>query len=183
MIGSARRAPPEVGHNHRMLRDPSLIPLSHQHQHALALCVRIERAQVDDEADLQAWRREIDQIFIQEIQHHFAAEEAFLFPRAVEFGALTALVDELKAEHQSLRSDFAEAGAGTLDEHRLRDFARRLSGHIRKEERQLFEELQKLLSSEELKALGAQIEEALRAANTSCLLPNERTRLRSKDER
>ena len=28
-----------------MLRDKSLIPLSHQHQRALALCVRIDRAQ------------------------------------------------------------------------------------------------------------------------------------------
>ena len=27
-----------------MLRDPNLVPLSRQHQHALALCVRINRA-------------------------------------------------------------------------------------------------------------------------------------------
>ena len=26
-----------------MLRDRNLIPLSHQHQHALALCVRLDR--------------------------------------------------------------------------------------------------------------------------------------------
>lgn len=173
---------PDVRHNYSMLRDPSLIPLSHQHQHALALCVRIERAEVRGEDDLRAWRQEIDQIFAQEIRHHFAAEEAVLFPRAQEFDALITLVEELTAEHGSLRADFAAAGAGTLDERRLRDFAQRLAGHIRKEERRLFEELQKLLTGEELKELGRQIEEALKAVNTSCLLPNERTRLRPKDE-
>ena len=30
--------------NGSMLRDNNLIPLSHQHQHALALCVQIDRA-------------------------------------------------------------------------------------------------------------------------------------------
>jgi hemerythrin-like domain-containing protein len=34
-----------------MLRDKSLIPLSRQHQHALALCVRIERASPIPETD------------------------------------------------------------------------------------------------------------------------------------
>lgn len=171
-----------MGHNHSMLRNPSLIPLSHQHQHALALCVRIERAEVREDDDLRAWRHEIDQIFTLEIRHHFAAEEAVLFPRARQFDELAALVEELKAEHRSLQRDFADAGAGTMDERGLRDFAQRLSGHIRKEERQLFEELQKLLTIEELKELGGQIAEALKSVDASCLLPNERTRLRPKGE-
>ena len=38
-----------------MLRDKCLIPLSRQHQHALALCVRIERASPVHKADLAAW--------------------------------------------------------------------------------------------------------------------------------
>lgn len=174
---------PDVRHNYSMLRDPSLIPLSHQHQHALALCVRIERAEVRGEDDLRAWRQEIDQIFAQEIRYHFAAEEAVLFPRARQFDALITLVEELMAEHSVLRKDFGEAGAGTLDRDQLRDFGRRLSTHIRKEERQLFEELQRLLSVDELKEVGGQIEEALKAVDASCLLPNERTKLQPKVER
>ena len=58
-----------------MLRDKSLIPLSHQHQRALALCVRIDRAQPIPAEDLQAWQAEIEQLFEQEIGIHFAAEE------------------------------------------------------------------------------------------------------------
>ena len=42
-----------------MLRDKNLIPLSHQHQRALALCVRIDRAQPIPDADLLTWQAEI----------------------------------------------------------------------------------------------------------------------------
>ena len=65
-----------------MLRDPSLIPLSRQHQHALALCVRIDRALEASGFDLKTWQEEVEQHFAQEIQFHFAAEEQVLFPKA-----------------------------------------------------------------------------------------------------
>ncbi len=57
-----------------MLRDKNLIPLSHQHQHCLALCVRLDRAIQAGEVDLEAWQAEIEQMFEQEITFHFAAQ-------------------------------------------------------------------------------------------------------------
>ena len=60
-----------------MLRDKNLVPLSRQHQHALALCVRIDRAAPIAEPDLAEWHREIAQHFHAEIHVHFAAEEQF----------------------------------------------------------------------------------------------------------
>jgi len=68
-----------------MLRDKSLIPLSHQHQRALALCVRIERASPIPEADLAAWEMEVARLFEQEIKIHFTAEEEVLFPPHASF--------------------------------------------------------------------------------------------------
>ena len=68
-----------------MLRNKSLIPLSHQHQRALALCVRIDRAQPIPDAALEDWQAEIAQDFEQEIAVHFAAEESVLFPAARNF--------------------------------------------------------------------------------------------------
>jgi hemerythrin-like domain-containing protein len=65
-----------------MLRDKSLIPLSRQHQHALALCVRIERTSPIPEADLPAWRAEIALQYEQELRIHFAAEEEVVFSAA-----------------------------------------------------------------------------------------------------
>ncbi len=57
-----------------MLRDKNLVPLSRQHQHALAMCVRIDRASLAD-LENQAWQVELQQIFEGEISVHFAAEE------------------------------------------------------------------------------------------------------------
>src|SRR6267143_1187130 len=81
--------------NVSMLRDQNLIPLSRQHQHALALCVRIQRASLSTAAERTAWQSEIQQHFEQEIQHHFTAEEAHLFPAARLHPDLVQLVDEL----------------------------------------------------------------------------------------
>lgn len=161
-----------------MLRNKNLIPLSHQHQRALALCVRIDRAQPIPNAALEEWQAEIEQHFEQEIRGHFAAEEEILFPAARAFPPLVPLVEELIAEHGSLREMFKDAQARRMSAEGLRAFAQQLSAHIRKEERQLFERLQELMTSAELTDLGVKLERALNNAAQSCLLPNEATKLR-----
>ncbi len=163
-----------------MLRDKSLIPLSHQHQRALALCVRIDRAQPIPTADLDTWQSEIDQHFEQEIKFHFSAEEQVLFPAARQLPKLIPLVEELVADHAALRKFFSQAKARTLSGVTLPAFAQHLSTHIRKEERQLFERLQRLMSPEELAKLGVRLEAALKDAAQSCILPSRTTKLRSK---
>jgi hemerythrin-like domain-containing protein len=161
-----------------MLRDKSLIPLSRQHQHALALCVRLDRAIQAGEIDRDAWQAEIAQIFEQEITLHFAAEEKEVFPAAAKFAKLQPLVLELLAEHALLRDLFGHAQRKTLAQKDLSAFATTLAQHIRKEERQLFEGMQKLMSAKELSALGAVLETALQDAAQSCILPSDATRLR-----
>jgi hemerythrin-like domain-containing protein len=154
-----------------MLRDPSLIPLSRQHQHALALCVRIDRSLKAGATDVETWQSEIDEHFRQEIRFHFEAEEAVLFPAAERCGDLAGLVGELKAEHIELRRHFALASALAMSASDLREFTELLSRHIRKEERDLFEELQSLMNAEELQALGTHLETALQEASQSCAIP------------
>jgi hemerythrin-like domain-containing protein len=163
-----------------MLRDPNLIPLSRQHQHALALCVRLDRAMQAGEIDLEAWQAEIQQQFESEIGIHFAAEEKELFPVAARFPGMRPLVDELLLEHALLRDYFSLAAARSLDQQGLGNFGKKLAHHIRKEERQLFEGMQKVMSSQELAALGAALDESLGNASEACILPNEATRLRPK---
>ncbi|HKF04590.1 MAG TPA: hemerythrin domain-containing protein [Candidatus Sulfotelmatobacter sp.] len=155
-----------------MLRDKSLIPLSRQHQHALALCVRIERAMPIDNSKLAGWQLEIAQQFETEIKVHFAAEEQILFPVARAFGELNPLIEDLLADHQWLRACFARAEARQSSPEELLAFARRLSDHVRKEERQLFERLQKLMPPAELATLGQQLDRALESASQACSLPN-----------
>lgn len=156
-----------------MLRDKSLVPLSRQHQHALALCVRINRATLSTRRELDAWQAEIQQHFEQEIQYHFAAEEAGIFPVAQRLPELRSLVEELVADHAQLRNYFISARNRTLDRKALRQFAELLSTHIRKEERQLFEKMQERLTQDELQKIGVGLDATLAAAPQTCIVPTE----------
>lgn len=159
-----------------MLRDKNLIPLSRQHQHALALCVRVERASPIPEPDLAAWQTEIAQHFRAEIRIHFAAEEQFVFPAARAFPELNLLVEELISEHAWLRERFAKAEAQGMSGGEIAEFAQGLSGHIRKEERRLFEKLQEVMSEGDLAAIGQNLQDALKEAEQSCILPAKNPR-------
>jgi hemerythrin-like domain-containing protein len=135
--------------------------------------VRLSRAELSGPAEIDAWQAEVEQHFAQEIQYHFAAEEAEVFPIARHHGALAPLVDELIAEHGQLRQHFAQAQARALSGPDLRRFAEMLSTHIRKEERQLFEEMQQHLTPAELATIGKRVAEALAATPQACITPTE----------
>ncbi|HWR17570.1 MAG TPA: hemerythrin domain-containing protein [Terriglobales bacterium] len=139
-----------------MRRDKNLVPLSHQHQHALALCVRIGRAfdQAGDTPDVHPWELEIVQAFDREIGFHFVAEEKFLFPIADKYEDLQQLVDELRIEHTLIRRNVERARARQFTVTDLQVFSASLSEHVRKEERSLFEAMQQLLSQDELQEIG-----------------------------
>lgn len=151
-----------------MLRDPNLVPLSHQHQHALALTVRITRALHDESVDLGPWQEEIVQHWNAEIGRHFTAEEEILFPAAVEAG-MGPLVGELLAQHSLLTARVLQARRKEMSRDDLSRFAAELSEHIRIEERQLFETCQERFTPEQLRDIGTRLQQAL--GGTSCVLP------------
>jgi hemerythrin superfamily protein len=145
-----------------MLRDPSLHPLSHQHQHGLALCVIIRRTLDQDEsvAARDELARKVRAAWEVELEPHFSVEEQILFPAVKGRIDEPQLVDRLIAEHreiESLMEDLtADPGAP-----RLRTFAKLLNDHIRSEERGLFEQIQEHLNAEELAALGRRLDASL----------------------
>src|SRR6185369_2957484 len=157
-----------------MLRDPALVPLSHQHQHALALCVRIGKAfeQSGETPDVHPWEVEIVKQFDDEISFHFLAEEKHLFPLASQFEELWQIVDELSIEHTLLRRNVERARARNFTVTDLQVFTASLSEHIRKEERQLFEALQRLLPPEQLYAAGSAIASFLEQNGAFSATPN-----------
>lgn len=161
-----------------MLRDKNLIPLSRQHQHALALCVRIDRASPIGDSELAAWQAEVTQLFQTEFTVHFMAEEATVFPEAQQFSELVPLIEELLDDHTALREGFSKAETQTMSATGLSAFAQRMSAHIRKEERQLFERMQELMDEQQLARLGHHLEEAIKDAAQVCLLPAAATQLR-----
>lgn len=151
-----------------MLRDKNLIPLSHQHQHALALCVRIDRA-VMDGAAVKSFAAEVTEMWERESRFHFEAEETVLFPAAARVNGLRELTEELIAEHRVIEVMANGAREKLLDGEKLREFAKVLSGHVRKEERQLFEGMQQQLTAEELNELGGRMAVILgQAEGQSC---------------
>jgi hemerythrin-like domain-containing protein len=141
-----------------MLRNKNLIPLSHQHQHALAFCVSIDRALANPAAmETGAIQQEITRLYETELARHFEAEERFLFPAAEQLEEMTNLVDELRIEHGLIRRGVKRAEARDLTASDIQVFAASLSAHIRKEERELFETVQQRLTPEELDRVGREI--------------------------
>jgi hemerythrin-like domain-containing protein len=138
-----------------MRRDPSLIPLSHQHHNGLALCVMTRRSMAADSSPqnlTKLARRVIDRYEI-ELVNHFEMEEQVLFPAC---GAM-ALIDELIAEHRTLEGMVAALREAASAEG-LEALCALLSAHIRREESELFETIQREMSREALDRAGVEID-------------------------
>ncbi|HEY1343097.1 MAG TPA: hemerythrin domain-containing protein [Bryobacteraceae bacterium] len=138
-----------------MLRDPTLIPLSHQHQHGLALCVMTRRSLGQDasaENVAKLAQRVVDRYEI-ELANHFEVEEQVLFPAC----GTKPLISELIAEHRSLESMVARLRSAPSAE-LLEEFCTLLSNHIRREENELFQEIQQTMPRETLDRAGAEID-------------------------
>jgi hemerythrin-like domain-containing protein len=138
-----------------MLRDPSLIPLSHQHHNGLALCVMTRRALAADASPgnvAKLARRVIDRYEL-ELVNHFEIEEQVLFPAC---GPMP-IIGELLGEHRAIEALITQlrtAPSAAL----LLEFCELLSRHIRREENELFEQIQRALPREVLDRTGCEID-------------------------
>ena len=116
-------------------RDPSLIPLSHDHHHGLVRVFEIRRA-LRSGGDPGAERALTGEFYTSDLLPHFRAEEEALVPALRESGALSeALLARLLDEHRTLKSMGGELASGRGD---LGAFADLLEKHIRFEERRVF---------------------------------------------
>ncbi|MBE9610916.1 hemerythrin domain-containing protein [Chitinilyticum piscinae] len=115
-----------------MKRSPELIHFSREHHPALVLAKRIQRAQ---DGDLDALLPSA--AFLDELERHFAAEEAQF---ALQLGGLAQLASRFNAEHASLRALMHKLHAGDVTA--LPEFGLLLEAHVRFEERELFPALE-----------------------------------------
>jgi len=137
-----------------MLRDPTLIPLSRQHQHGLALCVLCRRSLAENSSPenvARQARRVVDQYEL-ELTNHFEIEEQVLFPACGDLPLIRTLV----AEHRALEALVDRMRSAPAVE-LLEQFFQLLSAHIRREESELFEEIQRSLPREALERAGTEI--------------------------
>jgi len=137
-----------------MLRDPSLIPLSHQHHNGLALCVLTERSLREDatQANIEKLARKAIDRYELELTNHFEIEERILFPAIA-----SALIPGLIADHRRLEALLSRL-RDRPDAALLLEFTTLLRSHIRREENELFEEIQRRLPRQALDSLGKEID-------------------------
>jgi hemerythrin-like domain-containing protein len=142
-----------------MLRDPSLIPLSHQHHNGLALCVLTRRSLAEDSSPgniAKLARRVIDRYEL-ELVNHFEIEEQVLFPACGAVRESMPLIAGLLADHRAIEAFIAQLRAAPTSG-LLEQFCQLLSTHIRREENELFEHIQRSLPRETLDRAGSEID-------------------------
>ena len=131
-----------------MKRHAALHSLSHDHQHALARALRLRRVREAGEDARRAERASFVEFATTQLAPHFEQEEllmeraTLLLPQSTELQAARA---RMVAEHAAFRAEFTtlarDGGVPIGDE--LFALGEQLTGHIRFEERELFELLQR----------------------------------------
>jgi hemerythrin-like domain-containing protein len=138
-----------------MLRDSCLIPLSHQHHNGLALCVMTRRALAADPSAGNVARLAERAIARYEVEmaNHFEIEEQVLFPLCAPAPLVALLVED----HRTMEGQIAQLRAAPTAA-LLEQFCALLSTHIRREENELFEEIQRVMPREVLDRAGREID-------------------------
>ncbi|HOO09959.1 MAG TPA: hemerythrin domain-containing protein [Cyclobacteriaceae bacterium] len=129
-------------------RADALRPLSHDHHHGLLLSWKI-RTGFRKGIDPARIKKYADWVFAGQLQPHFEIEEEYVFPILGEHNELT---KRALAEHRKIRRLFQ---ATTDMEKNLVLIEEKLEGHIRFEERVLFNEVQQVASPAELERIAA----------------------------
>ena len=135
-----------------MKRNEALIPLSHDHQHGLAVALDLTRATAETAPDaanafVAFWR--------DEGQRHFREEEEILLPAmSRHVPADHEAVVRVLTDHVEIRRRAAELEAGDAQLEQLHELGARLRDHIRHEERVLFPLAEDTLPAAELDRLG-----------------------------
>jgi quercetin dioxygenase-like cupin family protein len=146
-----------------MKRHPALVPLSHDHHHALVRARELRRAATAGEEERRAAAARFQRFFADETSRHFREEEEQLFP--LLDGEPAPLVQALR-EHQRLRALVRRLGEDPSPE-TLVAVGELLEAHVRLEERVLFELLEREVPAERLERLALPPRRAAPAAEGS----------------
>ena len=144
-----------------MKRHPALVALSEDHHHELVQARRLLAASTEPpDARVRAATAYVD-VFFTETVDHFRCEEETVFPLyARQPAANAALLERVLQEHMELhglaRALRTEAAAGDVSGETLAQLGALLRSHVRLEERELFEDVQRVVPPDELARLNAE---------------------------
>ena len=152
-----------------MKRHPALIPLSHDHHDALVVAQALILGQSpaprsDWPTDRRTQVNRVIAFFTHTLRSHFEVEEAHLFPTVLaHLPGEADLVAQLLDEHDAIRTQVRELERDptTALTVRLPALGRLLEAHVRREERVLFETMQREMQPDDLVALGTRLKKRL----------------------
>ena len=149
------------------MRHPSLISLSHDHHHGLALALRCRKQALGQlkpmgAVGLRERANEILEFFAANLVAHFRAEEEVLFPYLRKAAPESAgMIDELLKDHDSMRRFMPKLQTGSGLAKVIFDLGDLLERHIRREERELFPLYEKLVEPDKAEVIGAEMKQIL----------------------
>jgi hemerythrin-like domain-containing protein len=139
-------------------RHPALAALSREHHHELSLARKLQRAAGAPADERLRVASEYVEQFFGPTADHFRREEELVFPLYARHAGRTPLVERILREHMELhglaRRLRAQVTAGEVEPETLAALGALLYDHVRLEERELFEEIQRVVPDEKLAALA-----------------------------
>ena len=151
------------------MRHPSLVPLSQDHHHGLALALRCRKQALGQlkpmgAAGLRQRAHEFLEFYRNHLVAHFRAEEEILFPLLrTSLPGSDAMLDELISQHEQLRQAASQLEAGSGLAKLIFDLGDLLERHIRKEERELFPLFEAHIDSTKAESIGVELNKILDA--------------------
>jgi hemerythrin-like domain-containing protein len=121
-----------------------LVPLSHDHHHALALALRCRKQALGQikPTGVEGLRLRVNEfltLYAAELSSHFEAEEKILFPQmSLHVPESEQLIEDLLLDHDTVRLASAKLQATVALGKVIFDLGDLLERHVRREERELF---------------------------------------------
>ncbi len=144
-----------------MKRHPALYPLSHDHHQGLILAQQLKKGapQYKGMPDTLEGKKEYALSFYQsDLIKHFKDEEEILFPSVKNKDKeVDRLIAEIISEHRNIEILIKELGQTTDPENIMDKLGWLLEKHIRKEERELFPAIERILTEGELSELKTEL--------------------------
>jgi len=145
-----------------MKRHPALHPLSHDHHQGLILAQQLKK----DAPQYKGMHSTIEEkknytisFYNNYLKKHFHEEEDILFPLAKNRSSeVDVMINEIVDEHRKMKNLVNELEKTTELENVLDELGWLLEKHIRKEERMLFVEIEKMLSEDELNIISTKLD-------------------------
>lgn len=146
-----------------MKRHSALHPLSHDHHQGLILALQLKKGAPPYKgmpATLEGKKDYTISFYNTELIKHFRNEEKILFPASTgKSDEIDMLISEIISEHRKMEMLVDELNKSDKLEEVMDELGWLLEKHIRKEERQLFVEIEKVLSDEELSIIAKRLSE------------------------